>query len=80
MTAPAPTRYPAVTVLRRVGDPFEAETFEVGVAADEPSHVAVLNRLFYDSTVDLGGLVRIDGVLYICTRSGWRALPPGGGA
>ena len=38
-------------------------------------HLAVLNRLFYASSVDLGGLVEIQGVTYICTRAGWRIAP-----
>jgi hypothetical protein len=72
-------RDPSVAIVRRIGDPFEAELLESGAAATEPSHVAVLNRLFYDSTVDLGGLVRIDGRTYVCTRAGWRvyASTPG---
>lgn len=73
-TAPEP---PAV-VLRRWGDPFEAEAAEERPPAARPSHVAVLHRLFYASTVDIGAVVRIESETYICTRVGWRswAGPP----
>ncbi len=74
MGAPG-ARAPSVTVLRRDGDPFEADRFEDGGIVDDPRHVAILHKLFYDSTVDLGSLVRIDGRVYICTRAGWRAVP-----
>ncbi len=75
MVEPAASdRPPAVRILRQVGDPFEAESMESGTPAEEPTHVAVLHRLFYESSVDLGGLVRIDGRTYICTRAGWRVL------
>ncbi len=67
--APRPSR---VRILRAVGDPFEAERAESGAGPEDPSHVAVLNRLFYDSSVDLGGRVEIDGRIYVCTRAGWR--------
>ena len=66
-----------MTILRPVGDPFEAESMEAGPPATEPAHVALLNRLFYDSSVDLGGLVRIGRRTYMCTRAGWRLVPPG---
>lgn len=69
--APTP-RAPKVTILRTMGDPFESEEMENAPPAVEPTHVAVLNHLFYDSQVDLGGLVRVEGRTYICTRSGWR--------
>jgi hypothetical protein len=76
MSTPAPRPPGTVTVLRRDGDPFEAEAMENAPAAEEPRHLAVLHKLFYDSTVDLGGLVRIDGKTYLCTRLGWRIVPP----
>jgi hypothetical protein len=66
----------AVTILRRDGDPFETESLESAPPAKEPSHVAILHKLFYDSTVDLGSLVRIDGQTYLCTRAGWRIVGP----
>ncbi len=66
---------PTVTVVRRDGDPFDSERFEAAPAPVAPAHVAILHKLFYDSTVDLGGLVRIDGRTYICTRMGWRVVP-----
>jgi hypothetical protein len=72
VSSPSPSRGPAVSILRRTGNPFEAERMESAPPAREPSHVALLNRLFYDSTVDLGALVRIDGRTYLCTRAGWR--------
>jgi hypothetical protein len=74
----APTSRPpnTVKVLRRDGDPFETEALEGAPPAEVPAHVAILHKLFYDSTVDLGGLVRIDGRTYLCTRAGWRVVPP----
>lgn len=68
-------RTPPATILRRVGDPIEAESLESAPPADDPSHVAILNRLFYDSSVDLGALVRIERRTYLCTRTGWRVVP-----
>jgi hypothetical protein len=71
-----PTRAgPTVTIVRRDGDPFETELAEEGSAVDVPEHVAILHKLFYDSTVDLGALVRIEGRTYLCTRAGWRIAP-----
>jgi hypothetical protein len=70
---PRPTA--TVTILRRDGDPFETESLESAPPAQEPAHVAILHKLFYDSTVDLGSLVRIDGQTYLCTRAGWRRVP-----
>lgn len=73
----APSRPTAnVTIVRRDGDPFETEAHESAPPAEEPAHVAILHKLFYDSTVDLGSLVRIDGRTYLCTRTGWRIVPP----
>ena len=74
-TIPERRREPAATVLRRWGDPFDADAAESGQPATEPSHVAILNRIFYDSSVDLGALVRVEGITYICTKSGWRRAP-----
>jgi hypothetical protein len=72
----SPPRTPAsVTIVRRDGDPFETEALENAPPAEEPTHVAILHKLFYDSTVDLGSLVRIDGQTYLCTRTGWRIVP-----
>lgn len=68
---------PIVTVVRRVGDPFEAELAEGDPPASIVEDVAVLNRLFYDSSVDLGGLVRIGSRTYVCTKVGWRIVPRG---
>ena len=48
---------------------------EGGEAPTQPDHLAALNQLFYSSAVDLGGLVEIQGTLYICTRAGWRRAP-----
>ncbi len=79
MTASGPAA-PAVRILRRTGDPFEAEEMESGAPAEEPSHVAILNHLFYDSSVDLGALVRVGRTTYVCTRAGWRLVPDGRGA
>lgn len=66
---------PAVTVVRRFGDPFEAELSEDGLPASAPEDVAILHRLFYDSSVDIGGLVRIGPRNYLCTKAGWRVVP-----
>lgn len=76
MTGPPHSTASGVTILRRDGDPFESEALEGEPPAEEPAHVALLHKLFYDSTVDLGGLVRIDGRTYMCTRAGWRIVPP----
>jgi hypothetical protein len=76
MSAPSPRPPSTVTILRRDGDPFETEALEGAAPAEEPGHVAILHKLFYDSTVDLGSLVRIDGRTYLCTRVGWRIVPP----
>lgn len=75
MSGPSKARAPKVTIVRRTGDPFEADEMQVAPPVAEPEHVAVLNRLFYDSQVDLGGLVRLDDRTYVCTRSGWRLVP-----
>ncbi len=75
MTQAPSDRAPAAAILRRIGDPFEAEGMESAPPAEDPAHVAILNHLFYDSRVDLGGLVRIEGRTYLCTRSGWRVVP-----
>ncbi len=77
MTEAAPAGLPrSVVILRQVGDPFEAESMESAPAASVPADVAVLHKLFYESSVDLGGMVRIDGRTYLCTRVGWRLVPP----
>ncbi len=70
-----PGARPGVRILKAHGDPFEAEMAEGGETPTNPEHLAVLNRLFYASTVDLGGLVEVQGTLYVCTRSGWRLAP-----
>ena len=75
MKGPSVRPTPTVTILRREGDPFETESVENAPPAEEPAHVAILHKLFYDSTVDLGSLVRIDGQTYLCTRAGWRIAP-----
>lgn len=73
-TGPAP---PVVRVVRRFGDPFEAELAEGDPPASVPEDVAALNRLFYDSSVDIGSLVRIGSRTYVCTKVGWRIVPSG---
>ncbi len=75
MNGPPARVPPKVTILKRDGDPFETESYESAPPAEEPSHVALLHKLFYDSTVDLGSLVRIGGTEYVCTRAGWRVVP-----
>ncbi len=75
MNGPPARLPPGVTIRRRVGDPFETEAYESAAPAEEPSHVALLHKLFYDSTVDLGSLVRIGETEYVCTRVGWRIVP-----
>lgn len=74
---PNGSQRPMVTVVRRFGDPFEAELAEGDLPASVPEDVAVLNRLFYDSSVDLGGLVRIGPRTYVCTKAGWRITAGG---
>ena len=61
-----------VVIVRPLGDPFEAEQHEGGPSPTDPAHLDVLHRLFYDSSVDLGALVRLGPITYICTRAGWR--------
>ena len=75
MNGPPARVPPNVTILKRDGDPFETEAYESAPPAEEPSHVALLHKLFYDSTVDLGSLVRIGRTKYVCTRVGWRVVP-----
>jgi hypothetical protein len=79
MVEPSIAPPPVFRILRRIGDPFEAESLESAPAAVEPAHVALLNRLFYESAVDLGALVRVQDITYVCTRSGWRTVPTGPG-
>lgn len=76
----APRARPSVVIVRRQGDPFEAESYEGASPPGEAEHLAVLDKLFYDSTVDLGGVVRVGRQTYVCTRAGWRRIegdPPG---
>ena len=79
MTEVPSARRSSVSILRRMGDPFEAEQMESAPPVVDASHIAVLDRLFYDSSVDLGALVRIDGLTYQCTRAGWRLAPRSAG-
>ena len=64
-----------VRIVRRWGDPFDAEAAESNPAASEPEDIAILNRMFYDSSVDIGGLVGIGPRMYVCTKVGWRIAP-----
>jgi len=57
-----------VRVLSRTGNPFEVPAGNQDMPAE---HRAVLNSLFFDGSVDLGGRVEIDGCIYTCTTSGW---------
>jgi hypothetical protein len=66
---------PVVRILRAWGDPLDAEAAEDRPAPIPEEHVAILNRLFYRSRVDIGGLVDVDGTLYLCTKAGWRVAP-----
>lgn len=72
MSEAAGRRPPTVVILQREGDPFEADALETSPPVERDDHRAILNKIFYDSTVDLGGRVRIDGRTYVCTRAGWR--------
>ncbi len=63
---------PRAVVIRRTGDPFEADAHESAPPPTDPAHVDLLHRLFYASEVDLGALVQIGPTKYICTRAGWR--------
>ncbi|MBX8630961.1 MAG: hypothetical protein M1117_02315 [Candidatus Thermoplasmatota archaeon] len=58
-----------VRVISRIGDPFlspHAPSADIG-----REHMEVLNSLFFDGSVDIGGVVEIDGTRYVCTASGW---------
>ena len=66
----------SLRIVQARGDPFEAESLEGGEPPRLPPHEAILNKLFYQSTVDIGGIVEIDGIRYACTKAGWRLLPP----
>lgn len=73
---PAPASgHRTVVVVRALGDPFEAEQHEGGVAPSAPGHLNLLDGLFFNGTVDQGALVRIESTTYICTRAGWRVVP-----
>lgn len=78
MSGPVPPRRsaPSVRIVRRWGDPFEAEAAENDPAASEPEDVGILNRMFYESSVDIGGVVRIGPRTYLCTKAGWRVVAP----
>ena len=65
---------PPVRIVRRWGDPFEAELAETDPAPSTPEDVGILNRMFYDSSVDIGGVVRIGPRTYLCTKAGWRVV------
>ncbi len=62
-------------VVRKQGDPLETEQYESGPPAEDPVHLDLLNRIFYNSSVDLGAVVRVGTTSYICTRVGWRVYP-----
>ena len=67
---------PSVRIVRRWGDPFEVEMAEMDPAPSIPEDVGILNRLFYDSSVDIGGMVSIGPRTYLCTKAGWRVVRP----
>ncbi len=70
--APGPVK---AEVIRKQGDPFETELHEGGAPPVDPVHIDLLNRIFYNSSVDLGAVVKIGDAKYICTRVGWRSYP-----
>lgn len=56
-------------ILTRVGNPLLLPAHDLrAVPADA---AAMLNRLFYEGQVDLGGLVEVNGSVYVCTQAGW---------
>ncbi len=59
-------------VIARTGNPMKLPPSDTG--AVPPQAAALLNRLFFEGEVDLGGLVEIDGTTYVCTRDGWGAV------
>ncbi len=56
-------------ILARVGNPMQLPAHDL--RAVPPEAAAMLNRLFYEGQVDLGGLVEVDGSEYVCTQAGW---------
>lgn len=58
-----------VRVIARTGNPLGLPECDMETV---PQHViALLNKLFFEGAVDLGGLVEVDGVRYVCTQQGW---------
>ncbi|MEM3852595.1 MAG: hypothetical protein QXP70_06305 [Methanomassiliicoccales archaeon] len=58
-----------VRVLSRTGNPLSS----IGSTREIPEeHLRLLNGLFFDGHVDLGGIVEVDDIRYICTKEGWR--------
>lgn len=58
-----------VRILARTGNPLMLPPSDR--KAVPPAAAAVLNKLFFEGLVDLGGVVEIDGVTYVCTAEGW---------
>lgn len=61
-------------IIARTGNPLRLPPNDRN--AVPPHAAAMLNRLFFEGQVDLGGLVEIDGSTYVCTREGWGAVLP----
>ena len=62
----------SVRVIARTGNPLLIPSNDT--AAVPPEAAALLNKLFFEGQVDLGGLVEIDGTRYVCTQQGWGAV------
>lgn len=55
-------------MISRIGDPF---SYHQPTADISREHMEALNSLFFDGSVDIGNVVEIDGIRYVCTASGW---------
>lgn len=62
----------SVRVLARTGNPLLIPPNDRN--AVPPPVAALLNKLFFEGQVDLGGVVEIDGRTYVCTQQGWGAV------
>lgn len=59
-------------IIARVGNPLSIPPNDRDSVP--PEAAALLNRLFFEGQVDLGGMVELDGVTYVCTNEGWGAV------
>ncbi len=56
-------------IIARTGNPLQLPPFDLNAVPQNAA--SVLNRLFFEGQVDLGGLVEFDGATYVCTQQGW---------